>query len=123
MWILASFVIAVVAVLFAAQNSSIVTVQFLSYFFQQSLGVVILVGFVSGILASLLGYLPSFLRGHWRIRRYNRQISELESRLAAETGKRESLEKECTLLESRLAANTAPVGTGGTHGPGPIPGG
>ncbi len=106
MWILASFVIAVVAVAFAAENSGSVTVQFLGYSFLQSLGVVILAGFLSGILASLLGYLPSFLHGLWRIRRCSRQISELESRLAAETGKRESLENEYALLQSRLAKAT-----------------
>ncbi|AEK57237.1 MULTISPECIES: LapA family protein [Acidithiobacillus] len=94
MWMILSFIIGALAVLFAVENNAPAKVTFLSWEFQQSLGVVLLIGFLAGFVAALIFYLPTYLRHRWRIRRHEKRIAEVEADLAAERGKRAQLEIE-----------------------------
>ncbi|WP_308387535.1 LapA family protein [Acidithiobacillus sp. AMEEHan] len=94
MWILFSLLLAGLAVLFAVQNNALSGVRFFTWEFQQSIGVIVLIAFFAGALASAIFYLPTHLRNRWRIRRHARQINELEKRLLGEQNHRLTLEQE-----------------------------
>jgi Protein of unknown function (DUF1049). len=94
MWMVVSFLIAALAVIFAVQNGAPAAIHFFSWTFAQSQGVVLLSGFVAGFIASMLIYLPTHIRNKLKIRRHERHVADLEGRLNVERGKREYIEKE-----------------------------
>nr|NDU43993.1 DUF1049 domain-containing protein [Acidithiobacillus ferrianus] len=94
MWMIISFLIAALAVIFAVQNSASATIHFFSWTFAQSQGVVLLSGFVAGFVASILIYLPTHIRNKLKIRRHERRLTDIEGQLNVERGKREYIERE-----------------------------
>ena len=94
MWIFFSLIIAALAVIFAVQNNALSAVRFFTWEFQQSIGVIVLIAFVAGALASTIFYLPTHLRNRWRLRKHVRQIGELETKLLGEQNHRLTLEQE-----------------------------
>ena len=94
MWMIFSLLIAALAVVFAVQNNTPSTVRFFAWEFQQSAGVIVLIAFVAGVIASAIFYFPTHLRNRWRIRKHGRHISDLEAKLANERGRRQTLEQE-----------------------------
>ena len=65
------------------------TIHFFSWPFAQSQGVVLLIGFIAGFIASMLIYLPTHIRNKLKIRHHERRETDLEKQLNTERDKRE----------------------------------
>jgi lipopolysaccharide assembly protein A len=76
--IVLALLIAVAIVLFALQNSTIVTVGFLSFHYNGSLALILVVVFTLGLLAGILISVPSLLRKYSDLRVQKRRIKQLE---------------------------------------------
>ncbi|MBU2856526.1 MAG: LapA family protein [Acidithiobacillus sp.] len=113
MWMVVSFLIAALAVIFAVQNGAPATIHFFSWTFAQSQGVVLLSGFVAGFIASMLIYLPTHIRNKLKIRRHERRETDLEGQLNAERGKREYFEKEHAAAMRVQKGNSTATGNTG----------
>lgn len=70
---------ALLAVVFAMQNTSLITIQFFGWQFDGSLALVLLVVFALGFLTSFLLSLPAMMKRTWTIRHQQRKIEELEA--------------------------------------------
>lgn len=71
--------IAIVAVLFAMQNNTPVAVSFLTWGFDGSLALVLLIALGLGALIAGLITTPTVIRNQWANGRLRRQISQLEA--------------------------------------------
>ncbi|MCE5393459.1 MAG: LapA family protein [Acidithiobacillus sp.] len=107
MWIIFSLFIAALAVIFSLQNNIQSSVHFFNWNFQQSIGIIVLIAFVAGIIASSIFYLPTHIRNHWKLRRHRKQIAELESSLAGEQGRRQFLEKQLAVIHDLQSTSHA----------------
>ncbi len=81
-FLILSALIAVALVLFAVQNSSIVTISFLSFHFNGSLAMILVVVFALGLLAGILISIPPLLRRGSALREQKRRVKELEETAA-----------------------------------------
>ena len=77
-----ALLIAFALVLFAVQNSALVTVNFLAFHFQGSLAFILVVVFASGVLTGILMAVPSFWRKSSALREQRRKIKQLEESVA-----------------------------------------
>ena len=82
LFIVLALVIAIALVLFALQNSTIVTVSFLLFHYSGSLALILVLVFTSGLLAGILISLPSLLRKSAAVREQKRRITQLEQGVA-----------------------------------------
>jgi uncharacterized membrane protein YciS (DUF1049 family) len=76
-----ALLIAVALVLFAVQNSAVVTLSFLTFHFVGSLAFILVVVFAAGFLAGVLMSLPPILRKGSAVREQKRKVKELEAAL------------------------------------------
>jgi putative membrane protein len=97
----ASMLIAMLAVVFALQNTAQANVSFFLWSFQGSLALVLLAALFSGILLTFLAYVPSVVKYRWTIRQLRKRIADAEELLA---------EHEQTLVE----VPKSPVGASST---------
>jgi lipopolysaccharide assembly protein A len=118
--------IAVIAVIFAVQNTLIVTVSFLLWKFNGSLALVLLLAIAVGALISFLASSPALVRGKWSLRNQRKRTIELESNLNASTQRvtelESSLAEQKQLLEEaqrKLQAQSPPVQPPQTSAPPP----
>ncbi len=81
-FVILALLLALLAVVFALQNTGAVTITFLFWNFTGSLALVLIIALAAGILISFLAYLPSLIRGQLSGRRMRKHASELESDLA-----------------------------------------
>jgi uncharacterized membrane protein YciS (DUF1049 family) len=79
--IIAAIVIAFLAIAFALQNNSIVTVNLLVQQFQFSLALLLLSTLAIGVVIGLLVLLPTVIKRGWRIARTLKQTAALEEEL------------------------------------------
>ena len=84
-FVLLALVIAIATVLFALQNSMIVTVSFLVFHYNGSLALILVLVFASGLLAGILMSLPSLLRKGADVRERKRRVKQLEQRMTGTT--------------------------------------
>jgi uncharacterized integral membrane protein len=96
-----SLLIAIIAVIFAVQNTTTITVNFLFWTFQSSLALVLLIALSVGALISILASTPSLLRDKWTIRSHRKKVVELESVLDDHKTKLDAAQKK--LQEQELA--------------------
>ncbi|HET6514596.1 MAG TPA: LapA family protein [Thermodesulfovibrionales bacterium] len=80
-----AFIIAVIVVLFAVQNASIITISFLSYHFQGSLPFVLVIIFASGFVTGVLMMLPSSLRKSLALREQKKKVKALQEGMTKES--------------------------------------
>ena len=73
-----ALLIAIVLVLFAVQNSAIVSISFLAFHFEESLAFILVVVFASGFLSGILMSMPSILRKSSALREQKRRVRQLE---------------------------------------------
>jgi len=78
-FVIVSLVVAILTVIFALQNNTPTTLQFLSWKFEGSLALVILLAVAAGALVSFFAALPSLLRLKWHLRSHKRRLAELEA--------------------------------------------
>ena len=81
LFIILALLIAIAIVLFAVQNSAMVTISFLSFHYSGSLALIVVVLFALGLLAGLLISLPSLLKKHLALREHKKKIKRLEENM------------------------------------------
>ena len=74
-----SLLLAIVAVLFALQNTEMVTIQLFGYQITSQLAIVLITTMLSGVVIGVLAGAPSRLAASARARRAEKQIAELEA--------------------------------------------
>ncbi len=84
-FIVLALLIAIAIVIFALQNSAIVTVSFLSFHYNGSLALILVVVFTLGLLAGLLISIPSLLRKSADIREQKRRVKQLQESISRST--------------------------------------
>ncbi len=84
--LIVAIIVAIIAVVFALQNAVPITVSFLTWRFESSLALVLLITVALGILMSLLVSVPSMIKTRKMISSQKKKIQELESGLQKETG-------------------------------------
>ena len=84
-FIVLALLIALAIVLFALQNSAIVTVSFLSFHYNGSLALILVVVFTLGLLAGILISIPSLLRKSSDLREQKRRVKQLEESITKST--------------------------------------
>ena len=101
LWLIMAIVIAILVVFFALQNAIPITVSFLTWKFESSLALVLLITIALGVLMSLLVSVPSKIKKMKMILNQKKRIQELESALQFENDvkekKVENLEPELPL--------------------------
>ena len=97
-FVIVAMLIALIAVVFAVQNTAVATISFLVWTFQGSLALVLLVALFAGVLICLFALLPAVIRNRWTIRRQTKQIKTLELSLS---------DLEQSLAEEKQAARAA----------------
>jgi len=84
---------AIVAVIFALQNTDVVTVTFFSLSYEGSLALIILVAVALGILIGVLVMTPGNIKNKISSTRNRKKVSSLESSLEEHKSKLAALEK------------------------------
>lgn len=102
-FIILALLIAIVAVVFALQNMTTVTITFLFWSLQGSLALVLLVTLASGVLISLLTSMPGLVRGKWTTSKQGKKLSSLEAERLAYQQRAEAAEKDVRELEEQVA--------------------
>jgi uncharacterized integral membrane protein len=80
-FLLLALLVAALAVIFAVQNTEIVTVDFLAWSFQGSLALILLIALASGAIASSLASIPSMFRVHRLGGAQRRNIENLQAEI------------------------------------------
>ncbi|MBA7529546.1 Lipopolysaccharide assembly protein A [subsurface metagenome] len=83
--LIVAIIVAILAVVFALQNAVPITVSFLTWRFESSLALVLLITVALGIIISLLVSVPSMIRTRRIISGQKKKIQELESSLQGES--------------------------------------
>jgi uncharacterized integral membrane protein len=83
--LIVAIIVAILAVVFALQNAVPITVSFLTWRFESSLALVLLIVLALGILMSLLVSVPSMIRTRKIISNQKKKIQKLEIGLQKET--------------------------------------
>lgn len=120
-----ALLIAIIAVIFALQNTAMVTVAFFAWQFEQSLALVLLITVIVGVIIGVLTVLPGTIRNRWRLSGQKKKLDALDKKLKEEVRKREDLETQVLALQSPPPAKPeSPAPAGETAGPvEPLPAG
>ena len=73
-----SILVSIVAAMFALENTAAVTVTFLSYKFDGSLAVVLMIVFGLGILVAVMALLPALLTAKWQVLSLRRKLRQAD---------------------------------------------
>jgi putative membrane protein len=106
-FIIVALVIAGVAIVFALQNITAVTVTFLFWNFHASLALVLLLSVAVGVLISLLASLPGLIRGKWGAVSQRKKLASLETENSANKNRADKAEEEIKTLDEQLASLSA----------------
>ncbi len=101
--ILVALLIAIIAVIFALQNMTMITISFLFWSTQGSLALVLLITLAAGVLISSLASLPGFVSGKWTSSSKNKKLANLEAERNMYQQRAEAAEQEVKSLEEQLA--------------------
>lgn len=117
-FLILALIIAILAVIFAVQNVTLITISFFAWNIQTSLAVALLVALGAGVLITLLVSVPGRIKGGWNSASQKKKFSTLEAerdlykgKVAEATAERdrylkklESSESEVSKLEEQLAS-------------------
>ncbi len=78
-----ALIFALVLVLFAVQNSIVISLNFVNWSFEGSLAFVLSLTFVAGVIAGVFLFLPAWWRKAMQGRAQRKRIHELESELSS----------------------------------------
>ena len=98
--IIFALLIALIAILFALQNSWSISVSFLIWRFYGSLALILLVTLALGILIGLLVTAPSLIKRGWVSSRRKRQLSQLEEEYQGQAQDASSQKKKQELMQA-----------------------
>ena len=99
--VIIGLVIAVVAILFAFQNSTVVTISLGVWQFKQSLAIVLLATLGLGIIISLLLSVPTIIKRGWQTSRQRNKILSLESELQSRDTEISGREQKSKVYEQK----------------------
>lgn len=102
-FIIIALLIAVIAVIFALQNTAAVTVTFLFWSINGSLALILLLTLLVGVLISVLVSLPGLIRRKWSLASHKKKLTALEAERSAYQKQAEDAQKEMKELEEQLA--------------------
>jgi uncharacterized integral membrane protein len=92
--------IAVIAVIFAVQNTAPAVVTFFIWKFNGSLALVLLISLAAGALISFFASLPGNIKSRWSIRQSKKKINELETKLSAKQEDLDVLQQKLAQIQS-----------------------
>lgn len=95
--------IAILAVAFALQNSTPVQVSFITWKFDSSLALVLLIALGAGALISFFLSLPTNVKARWIIRKQQKKMTELEAGIADANSRMEKAQDRVEMLEAKMA--------------------
>ena len=81
LYVISALVIAFLAILFALQNTNLVTIQLFIWEYQQSLALVLLATLAIGVIVGLLVSVPSVIRRNVRVSRLQKQSESLTEQI------------------------------------------
>ena len=84
-FIVLALLIAIAIILFALQNSAIVTVSLLSFHYDGSLALILVVVFTLGLFVGILISVPSLVRKSSDVREQKRRVKQLEESITRST--------------------------------------
>jgi uncharacterized integral membrane protein len=97
--LIVAIIVAILAVVFALQNAVPITVSFLTWRFESSLALVLLITVALGVIMSLLVSVPSMIKRRKIISNQKKKIRELESSLQKESESKIEEEKGIKIEE------------------------
>jgi uncharacterized integral membrane protein len=100
LYLIVALVIAVLAVVFALQNSILVTISFFSWTVTGSLSLVLLATLAIGVLIGLLVLAPSLLRKTFKSSSQRKRIDALENEVSQHKAKVAELQKPTPTISS-----------------------
>lgn len=77
LFVISALVIAFLAILFALQNTNLVTIQFFIWKYEQSLALILLGTLALGVIVGLLVSFPAIVRRNYKVARTQKQIDTL----------------------------------------------
>lgn len=95
-----ALLIALVAVIFAVQNTAIVTVSFLVWDFPNSLAVIILLSIFTGVLISILMSAPGWIKNRLSMANLRKKNKELDLKYSKEQEKYQAAQQELELYKN-----------------------
>lgn len=108
-----ALLIAIIAVIFALQNTAMVIVSFFAWQFEQSLALVLLITVIVGVLIGVLTVLPGSIRSRWRLSGQKKKMDALDKKLKEEIGIREDLERKISALQNPPSPSPEPPAAAG----------
>ena len=102
--LIVAIIVAILAVVFALQNAVPITVSFLTWRFESSLALVLLITIALGVIMSLLVSVPSKIKRMKLISSQKKKIQELESSLQKESGSK-TREETGIKVEEEIESN------------------
>jgi putative membrane protein len=100
LYLIIALVIAVLAVVFALQNSMLVTISFFQWTVSGSLSLVLLATLAIGVLIGLLVLVPSLLKKTFKSSSQRKRIDALENEVSQHKAKVAELQKPVPTLSS-----------------------
>lgn len=106
-FVILALIIAALAIVFALQNLTTVTITFFVWSFQGSLALILLGAVAIGVLICLLATSPGMVRSRWTGRSQRKKASALEIQRDEYRTRAEKAESEVRELEEQLASLSA----------------
>ncbi len=104
-----ALLIALVAVIFAVQNTALVTVSLFVWDFNNSLAIIILLTLFAGVLISILMASPGLIKSRLTRTNLRKKNKELESKLSKAESQYQAAVVEVESLKAQLAAAVVPT--------------
>ncbi len=102
-----SFVIAFLAILFAIQNTTVISIRYLIWETEGSLALVLFIALVAGALISYLATAPGQIRQRMTISSQRKRIAEVENELSSTEDQLQQIEAKLQEIEDRGQAELA----------------
>lgn len=104
-----ALLISLFAVVFAVQNTAMVTVSFLMWDFDNSLAVVILLTVFTGVLISILMSLPGWIKNRVYLMSVRKKNKDLETKLTKQEEKLQITLQEVETLKNQIVSLSAVI--------------
>jgi len=104
-----ALLISLFAVVFAVQNTAMVTVSFLMWDFDNSLAVVILLTIFTGVLISILMSLPGWIKNRVYLMNLRKKNKDLETKLTKQDEKLQTTLQEVETLKNQIVSLSAVI--------------
>lgn len=112
-----ALLISLFAVVFAVQNTAMVTVSFLMWDFDNSLAVVILLTIFTGVLISILMSLPGWIKNRVYLMSLRKKNKDLETKLTKQDEKLQTTLQEVETLKNQIVSLSAVIAAPVTQPP------